>query len=98
MLTYTGIACRANGTSVKTVLDQGYTNIITGKYPFWSYQWIGYNPDITATATVASALKTELVSRILNYTSDSVELAPNIKLSDMKVNRTADGGPLSNGQ
>ena len=98
MLTYTGIAGRAQGTADKTVRDAGYTNIITGKYPFWSYQWIGYNPDITATATVASALKSELVSRILNFTSDSPELAPNIKLSDMKVSRAKDGGPMAVGQ
>jgi hypothetical protein len=97
-LSYCGVAGRAAGGADKTVKDAGYTNIITGKYPFWSYEWIGYNSDITATATIASALKTELVTRISSYESDSVELAPNIKLSDMAVNRTADGGPLANGQ
>jgi hypothetical protein len=63
------------------------TAVQEGQYTFWGYQHLGYRPGLSGTKlTFATALKNQILG-----TSAAV-LAPNVKLSDMKVSRAADGG------
>jgi hypothetical protein len=91
-LTFNGIQGRAHNSATVTNADAGYTNIITGKYPFWGYEHVMYD------AAYASAGVSNVVSALTNYitplASTSSTLAPNISLSDMLVKRTKDGGPI----
>lgn len=92
-MSYNGIVPRCYNNSTKTVLDEGYTNIISGKYPFWTYEEIYTNPSSSAQV---GALFTTLTNTIAGYTSSSTQLAPNIALGDMKVKRgNVDQGIIS---
>jgi len=92
-LTFNGVKGRCYNSSTKTVLDEGYTNVITGKYPFWSYSHVMWD---TAYATAAASnVVTALTNAITTNSSSSSLLAPNINLSDMQVKRTADAGVIS---
>lgn len=92
-LTYNGIEGRLYNTNTPvTSLDQGYTNVITGRYPFWSYEHLGYDTNVASAQTVA--LADILASTIKNFSSTSPCLAPNIALKDMYVQRRADGGEM----
>lgn len=75
-----------------TALDSGYTNIISGKYPFWSYEHILWDPARMSTA--ASNTVGWLTNQIAGYATTSPQMAPNIALGDMKVYRTSDGGNI----
>lgn len=75
-----------------TALDSGYTNIITGKYPFWSYEHILWDPARMTPA--ASNTVAWLTNQIAGIPTTNPVLAPNIALGDMRVYRTSDGGPL----
>jgi len=73
-------------------LDSGYTNIISGKYPFWSYEHILWDPARMSTA--ASNTLAYLTNTFATYATTNPLLAPNIALGDMKVYRTKDGGDI----
>ena len=75
-----------------TALDSGYTNIISGKYPFWSYEHILWDPARMSTA--ASNTVGWLTNQIAGFATTSPQMAPNIALGDMKVYRTSDGGNI----
>jgi len=75
-----------------TALDSGYTNIITGKYPFWSYEHVLWDPNRMSAA--ASNTVSWLTNTIASYPTTNPDLAPNIALGDMRVYRTSDGGNL----
>lgn len=94
MLAFNGAVTRSMNTKNPTVLDQGYTNIISGVNPYWSYEHIYYNPSSTVSTAQATNLVATLVSKITNLPSTDANLAPNIAIGDMKVKRTIDGGPL----
>jgi hypothetical protein len=67
-----------------------YTNITTGAYPFWGYEFVTYD---NAVASVnAKAFANNFINLIKSFDSTNSIIAPNIKLTDMKVNRTVDGG------
>ena len=91
-LTFNGVQPRCYNTATTTVTDAGYTNIINGKYPFWGYEHVMYDP------SSASAGVSNVVSALTNYitplSSTSSALAPNISLADMNVKITKDGGPI----
>jgi hypothetical protein len=93
VLKYNGIQPRCFNTS-STALDQGYTNIITGAYPFWTVVNAMYNPS-HSNATAASAFIDVVCATnnggIRSLESTNANMAPNIKLSDMKVTRSDDG-------
>ena len=91
-MTFNGVAPRAYNSAITTNLDAGYTNIISGKYPFWCYEHLYYNSGI-ATAQ-ATNLAATMSTSIFALPSSSANLAPNIALGDMKVSRSKDGGPL----
>lgn len=98
-LKYNGVAGRHFTTNpiagiTSTNLDEGYTNIISGKYPFWSYEFIMTDNTATNASTVTNLAST-LVANITNKPSTSSDLAPNISLSEMKVQRTSDGGAIT---
>ena len=78
----------AAGTNI-AALDSGYTNIITGKYPFWSYEHVLWNTNGLTTA--AQSVVTFLTNQITSYETTNPLLGGNIKLGDMKVRRTSDG-------
>jgi hypothetical protein len=93
VLKYNGAVPRCfNSTS--TALDQGYTNIITGGYPFWTVVQVAYNG--SSTNPGASDFVTDVcvsgTGAVTTLASTDANLAPNIKLSDMKVTRADDGG------
>jgi hypothetical protein len=73
-------------------LDSGYTNIITGKYPFWSYEHILWDPARMSVA--ASNTVNFLTNTIAGYATTNPLLAPNIALGDMKVYRASDAGDI----
>lgn len=92
-LKYNGVEGRCYGNNAFTALDAGYTNIITGKYPYWGYEFITFD-NISASAN-AKAFANNLVTTIRGFASTNSIIAPNIKLSDMQVERTADGGIIN---
>jgi hypothetical protein len=73
-------------------LDSGYTNIISGKYPFWSYEHILW--DSARMSAAASNTLTYLTNTFASYATTNPLLAPNIALGDMKVYRQSDGGDI----
>jgi len=98
-LKYNGVAGRHFTTNpvsgvTTTNLDEGYTNIISGKYPFWSYEFIMTDNTATNASTVTNLAST-IAANITNKASTSSDLAPNIALTEMKVQRTSDGGAIT---
>jgi hypothetical protein len=89
-LKFNGVEGRCYGTNGFTALDAGYTNIITGAYPFWGYEFVTYD-NAVASANV-KALATDWAAAIQLEQSTGSVIAPNIKLSDMKNSRLEDGG------
>jgi hypothetical protein len=89
-LKFNGVEGRCYGTNGFTTLDAGYTNIITGAYPFWGYEFVTYD-NAVASANV-KALATDWAAAIQLEQSTGSVIAPNIKLSDMKNSRIEDGG------
>jgi len=77
-----------SGTNI-AALDSGYTNIITGKYPFWSYEHILW--PATGLSAAGSNVVTFLTNQISSYDSTNPLLGGNIALKDMKVRRSSDG-------
>jgi hypothetical protein len=75
-----------------TALDSGYTNIISGKYPFWSYEHILW--DSARMSAGASNTVSWLTNQIAGYATTNPLMAPNIALGDMKVYRSSDGGDI----
>lgn len=88
-LKYNGVEGRCYDNASFTTLDAGYTNIITGKYPYWGYEFVTYNNSLASVN--AKALANNLVTTIRGFASTNSIIAPNIKLSDMQVERAADG-------
>ena len=72
--------------------------IKTGLYTFWSYEHIMWRSTLgngttggpAVKLTFANSLKTNILA------ASSATLSPNVALSDMRVNRSGDGGPISN--
>lgn len=88
-------------TNGVTYLDQGFTNVCNGVYPFWSYEEVGYDSGATnvgGTSAAGKSLATNMIATIKTWSSTNnySYLAPNIGLDDMKVNRTTDGGTIKN--
>ncbi len=65
--------------------------IINGQYTFWGYERVMTRPSISG---VKATFATNLTNTILG--TSSATLNPNVKLSDMAVSRTGDGGPIIN--
>jgi hypothetical protein len=82
ILTYNGVECTQD-------------NIITGKYPFWSYQHMLINNKFGANSEQKKFF--DLLSTSIK-TKSSAEAFPNVALGDMKVQRTADGGLITSKQ
>jgi hypothetical protein len=66
-------------------------NIINGSYPIWSYAQVGYNPNSTARA---KALAAQIVAKVRTYSTS--QIAPNVSISDMNVDRNGSGGTIFN--
>jgi len=61
-----------------------------GQYTFWGYEHLVYRPNLAGTAlTFATALKNQILG------TAAATLAPNVKVSDMQVSRTTDGGQVA---
>jgi hypothetical protein len=90
-LKYNGVEGRCHSQTNATTLDAGYTNIITGRYPYWGYEFIGYDNTLSGNANVP-VLVNQLAARIRSLPSTNSDLAPNIALGEMKVDRSEDGG------
>jgi hypothetical protein len=89
-LKFNGVEGRCYDNTSHTTLDAGYTNIITGAYPFWGYEFVTYD---NAVASVnAKAFANNFINLIKSFDSTNSIIAPNIKLSDMRISRTVDGG------
>ena len=74
------------------VLDSGYTNIITGKYPFWAYEHLLWDPN-RSSASISNVV-TFLTNSLMGVPSTNAEFAPNIAMNEMLVYRESDGGPI----
>jgi hypothetical protein len=90
-LKYNGVEGRCYSQTNITTLDAGYTNIITGKYPYWGYEFVTWDAGLTAN-TNTPVLAEMLYTRIRSLSSTDPDLAPNISVNDMKVGRSQDGG------
>jgi hypothetical protein len=88
-LKFNGVEGRCYDNASHTTLDAGYTNITTGAYPLWGYEFVSYDPDVASVNALAFA--NNFISLIKSFDSTNSVIAPNIKLEDMKVTRTADG-------
>jgi len=89
-LKFNGVEGRNYDNSSFTTLDAGYTNIITGAYPLWGYEFVTYD---NAVASVnAKAFANNFITLIKSFDSTNSVIAPCIKLTDMKVTRTEDAG------
>lgn len=94
-LTFNGVAGRFGNPAdftnnyAFTNLDAGYTNIINGLYPFWSYERVCYNQNTASTA--CTNFYTNIVSTILSTPTTNAAMYGNINLSDMRVQRDATG-------
>lgn len=93
-LKFNGVEGRCHDNASFTTLDAGYTNIITGAYPWWGYEFVSYDNNVASAN--AKAFANNFVSLIRSFDSTNAIIAPNIKLTDMKVVRTADGGNQAN--
>jgi len=86
------VALGWNGVSVSQ------TAIINGAYTFWGTERLMYRSTLGNGTTGGPAVKltfaTNLKTNILAATSAT--LSPNVKLSDMLVDRAGDGGDISN--
>jgi hypothetical protein len=71
-------------------VDFSTTAVQEGQYTFWGYQHLQYRPGL---AGEKLTFATTLANQIKN--TSAATLAPNVKLSDMKVSRVADGGIVS---
>ena len=89
-LMFNGVEGRCHDNASFTTLDAGYTNIITGKYPWWGYEFVSYDNNVASAN--AKAFANNFVNLIKSFDSTNSIIAPNIKLTDMRVSRTADGG------
>jgi hypothetical protein len=76
---------------------ESQTAIEQGSYTLWGYGHIAYKSNLGDGNTGGPAVKltfaTDLKNEIINATSQS--LSPNVSLSDMQVQRFADGGTVS---
>jgi hypothetical protein len=68
-------------------VDFSTTAIQEGQYTFWGYEHLMFR---NGTAGVKLTFATNLKNQILG--TSAATLAPNVKFSDMKVSRAADGG------
>jgi hypothetical protein len=89
-LKFNGVEGRCYSNTNFTTLDAGYTNITTGAYPWWGYEFVSY--DNTLASVNAKAFANNFINLIKSFDSTNSIIAPNIKLTDMKVGRTVDGG------
>ena len=81
-------------------VDFSQLAVQTGQYTFWGYEYLMYRPNLGTGAinsgndpvklTFASNLKTNILA------ATSATLSPNVALSDMRVTRAGDGGPVGN--
>jgi hypothetical protein len=85
-----GVEGRCYTNTSFTTLDQGYTNITTGAYPLWGYEFVTY--DNAVASANAKAFANNFINLIKGFDSTNSVIAPNIKLTDMKVSRSLDGG------
>jgi hypothetical protein len=68
-------------------IDFSTTAVQEGQYTFWGYEHLMYrNGTAGAKLTFATNLKNQILG------TSAATLAPNVKFSDMKVSRAADGG------
>jgi len=78
------VPLRYNGVDFST------TAVQEGQYTFWGYQHLMYRAGLSgAKLTFATSLRTTIVN------TSAATLAPNVKLSDMQVSRTSDGGQVA---
>ena len=99
-LTFNGVAGRFQNTNdyinnSSTYLDAGYTNIITGKYPYWSYEHLNMDTTRADCDTQVQSIYGSLYSFITALPSTNSILAPNIALGEMRVRRTKDAGSIT---
>jgi hypothetical protein len=70
-------------------VDFSTTAVQEGQYTFWGYQHLMYRSGTTGTKlTFATNLKNQILG------TAAATLSPNVKLSDMKVSRSVDGGVI----
>ena len=97
VLSYNGVSLNpvyTAGTTQTTAWD--FTPVKEGKYSFWSYVYIGYRNVSGPQSTVALAGNAKTFAD--NLTSNIITTLPSssgIKLSDMKVQRSSEGAPIT---
>lgn len=95
LMTYLGVgdynSVSANAVKMKyNGVDFSQLAVQEGQYTFWGYQHLDYKNTLSGVKlTFATNLKNNILS------STSATLNPNVALNDMKVQRFADGGPVS---
>ena len=74
------------------------TAIMNGAYTFWGTERLMYRPTLGNGTTGGPAVKLTFATNLKNniLAATSATLSPNVKLSDMLVDRAGDGGDISN--
>jgi len=96
ILTYNGTSLNPVYNTTTQAIDWDLTQVTNGKYPFWSYQYVGYRQlaGPNGTLPLSGAPKTfadNLASNIIT----TLPAASGVKLSDMQVQRSSEGAPIT---
>jgi hypothetical protein len=96
ILTYNGTSLNPVYNTVTQAIDWDLTQVTNGKYPFWSYVYVGYRqgagPNGTSALTgTAKTYADNLASNIIT----TLPAASGVKLSDMLVQRSSEGAPIT---
>ena len=93
---FNGWSAAANGGTLPTFPD--FTPIFKGQYSFWSYEHMFMRSGLSGNVpTFYGALASKVDVDLANVEANNSASLPviGIRLSEMKVHRTADGGPIT---
>jgi hypothetical protein len=96
ILSYNGVSLNPVYSTTTQAITWDFAPIRQGKYSFWSYVYLGYRKSAGPNSTVAltgnaKTFADNLVTDIIN----TVPATSGIKLSDMSVERSAEGAPIT---
>lgn len=96
VLSYNGVRLTPTYNSGTQSTTWDYTPVKEGKYSFWSVAYLSYRKSAGANSTTAlSGLPKTFADGLATYITSNVPSSSGVKLSDMKVTRTTEGGAIS---
>lgn len=96
VLSYNGVRLVPTYSSSGQSTTWDYTPLKEGKYSFWSVAYLSYRKSSGANGTTAiSGLPKTFADGLATYIIGNVPSSSGVKLADMKVTRTTEGGSIS---